>query len=113
LRRVRPTENALRDLCEVTLMLVRARPTVPHLKQVPFDILVLDVGGTNIKVRATGQKKLVKIPSGRSMSPREMMGAVRRKIAGWNIQAFYMTPETWVKAGWDSTSVKRSGCRSK
>jgi len=68
-------------------MLVRARPTVPHLKQVPFDILVLDVGGTNIKVRATGQKKLVKIPSGRSMSPREMMGAVRRKIAGWNIQA--------------------------
>ena len=68
-------------------MAVRARSTVPNLKKVPFDILVLDVGGTNIRLRATGQKKLVKIPSGSSMSPRQMMSAVRRKIAGWNIQA--------------------------
>ena len=68
-------------------MAVRARPTVPHLKKVPFDILVLDVGGNSVKLRSTGQKKLVKIPSGSSMSPRQMMSAVRRKIAGWNIQA--------------------------
>src|SRR5215472_14966075 len=65
----------------------RTQTPSPHLKKVPFDILVLDVGGTNVKLRATGQKKLVKIPSGSSMSPRQMMSAVRRKIAGWNIQA--------------------------
>src|SRR5215469_11998917 len=68
-------------------MAVRARPTVPHLKKVPFDILVLDVGGTNVKVRATGQKKTVKIPSGSTMTPRQMMKAVRRKTAGWSVQA--------------------------
>jgi hypothetical protein len=44
---------------------------------VPFDILVLDVGVTNIKVRATGQTKLVKIPSGRSMQEPEGFNVCR------------------------------------
>jgi len=65
----------------------KTRPTFPHLKTGPFDILVVDIGGTNVKLRATGQKKLVKIPSGASMSPSKMMIAIRRKIAGWNVQA--------------------------
>ena len=68
-------------------MASRSRPTSPHLRNVPFDILVVDVGGTNVKLRATGQKKLVKIPSGTSMSPRQMMSSIRREIAGWNVQA--------------------------
>ena len=59
----------------------------PNLTKAPFDILVLDVGGTNVKLRATGQRKLVKIPSGSSMSPGQMMTAVRREIARWNVQA--------------------------
>jgi polyphosphate glucokinase len=54
---------------------------------VPFDILVVDVGGTNVKLRATGQKKLLRIPSGTNMSPRQMMSSIRREIAGWNVQA--------------------------
>jgi hypothetical protein len=53
----------------------------------PFDILVLDVGGTNVKLRATGQEQLVRIPSGRNMSARQMMSSVRRKIRGWSFQA--------------------------
>jgi predicted NBD/HSP70 family sugar kinase len=65
----------------------KTQPNSPHLTKAPFDILVVDVGGTNIKLRATSQKKLVKIPSGSSMSARQMMSAVRRKTAGWNVQA--------------------------
>jgi predicted NBD/HSP70 family sugar kinase len=68
-------------------MASRTRLTPPPLKKVPFDILVVDVGGTNVKLRATGQKKRVKIPSGKNMSPRQMMSAIQRKIAGWNVQA--------------------------
>ena len=68
-------------------MASRIRPTFPYLKGVPFNILVVDVGGTNVKLRATGQQKPVKIPSGTSMSPRQMMSAIRREIAGWKVQA--------------------------
>jgi len=68
-------------------MAKRAQPASPHLTRAAFDILVLDVGGTNVKVRATGQTELVKIPSGKSMSPRQMMSAVRRKTADWSFQA--------------------------
>jgi predicted NBD/HSP70 family sugar kinase len=65
----------------------RSQPNSPHLTKAPFDILVLDVGGTNVKLRATGQSELVRIPSGRNMSARQMMSAVRRKIRGWHVQA--------------------------
>jgi predicted NBD/HSP70 family sugar kinase len=65
----------------------RTQPNSPYLTKAPFDILVLDVGGTNVKLRATGQEDLVRIPSGRNMSARQMMSAVRRKIKGWNVQA--------------------------
>src|SRR5215471_6819087 len=65
----------------------RTQPNSPHLTMAPFDILVLDVGGTNVKLRATGQEQLIKIPSGRNMSARQMMSSVRTKIRGWNFQA--------------------------
>src|SRR6516164_1908458 len=47
------------------------------------NILVVDVGGTKVKVLATGQKKPVKIPSGSKMTAREMVKRVRRAAAGW------------------------------
>jgi len=65
----------------------RTRPTSLYVSKAPFNILVVDVGGTNVKLRATGQKRLVRIPSGPSMSPRQMMSAIRPETAGWNAQA--------------------------
>jgi predicted NBD/HSP70 family sugar kinase len=52
-----------------------------------FHILVIDVGGTSVKVRATGQEQLVRIPSGANMSSRQMVSAVRRHTAGWKVHA--------------------------
>ena len=48
-----------------------------------MQILVIDVGGTNVKVLATGRKDPVKIPSGPAMTARAMVAAVRKATAGW------------------------------
>ena len=36
-------------------------------------VLVIDVGGTNVKLLATGQKEPRKYPSGPTMTPRKMV----------------------------------------
>jgi polyphosphate glucokinase len=45
--------------------------------------LVIDVGGTNLKVGMSGQKDLLKIPSGSEMTAAKMAAAVRSATAGW------------------------------
>jgi predicted NBD/HSP70 family sugar kinase len=52
-----------------------------------FHILVIDVGGTSIKARASGQAELVKFSSGADMSAHQMVRAVKRHIEGWNVHA--------------------------
>ena len=51
------------------------------------NVLVIDVGGTHVKVRATGQKEPVKIVSGPTMTPRRMVTAVRAAASGWKYDA--------------------------
>ncbi|HEV3140814.1 MAG TPA: ROK family protein, partial [Vicinamibacterales bacterium] len=46
-------------------------------------VLVIDVGGTHVKVLATGGKKPVKIPSGPTLTPKAMVRDVRKAVAGW------------------------------
>jgi predicted NBD/HSP70 family sugar kinase len=46
-------------------------------------ILVIDVGGTNVKVFATGQKQPVKFPSGPKMTPQKMVKEVLKATSGW------------------------------
>jgi polyphosphate glucokinase len=50
-------------------------------------ILVVDVGGTHIKVLATGQKEPVKIPSGPKMTAKKMVKKVRKATKDWNYSA--------------------------
>jgi polyphosphate glucokinase len=50
-------------------------------------ILVIDVGGTHVKVLATGHKKLVEIPSGPKMTPAKMVAAVRAATVDWKYDA--------------------------
>ncbi len=50
-------------------------------------ILVIDVGGTHVKVLATGHKKRVKFPSGPKMTPAKMVAAVRAATADWQYDA--------------------------
>jgi predicted NBD/HSP70 family sugar kinase len=50
-------------------------------------VLVIDVGGTHVKVLATGQKTPTKIPSGPTLTPNKMVTAVRAATAGWKYEA--------------------------
>ena len=50
-------------------------------------ILVIDVGGTHVKVLATGHRKPVAIPSGPNMTAKKMVAAVRAATAGWQYDA--------------------------
>ncbi|MEP6537663.1 MAG: ROK family protein [Bryobacteraceae bacterium] len=47
-----------------------------------MNILVIDVGGTNVKVLAPGMKEPVKIPSGSEMTPSLMVSEVKKAIEG-------------------------------
>jgi polyphosphate glucokinase len=46
-------------------------------------VLVIDVGGTSVKVRATGRRTMVKIPSGPRMTARTMVRLVRKSVERW------------------------------
>ena len=46
-------------------------------------ILVIDVGGTNIKLLGTGHRTRIKIPSGPGMTPAKMVKAVKDATADW------------------------------
>jgi polyphosphate glucokinase len=50
-------------------------------------ILVIDVGGTHIKVLASGRKTPVHIQSGPKMTASSMVRRVRKAVAGWNYDA--------------------------
>jgi predicted NBD/HSP70 family sugar kinase len=50
-------------------------------------ILVIDAGGTHVKLLATGRKQRVEFPSGPKMTPVKMVAAVRTATVGWKYDA--------------------------
>jgi len=57
------------------------RRAKPHHK--PHRILVIDVGGTHVKLLMTGQKEPVKIPSNLSMTAAKMVRDVKKATRSW------------------------------
>ena len=50
-------------------------------------VLVVDVGGTNVKVSLTGRKAPVKVPSGPEMTAGRMAAEVKKAVHGWKYDA--------------------------
>ena len=50
-------------------------------------VLVIDVGGTHIKVSTARRRKPLKIPSGPTTTPARMAAEVRKAVAGWKYDA--------------------------
>jgi predicted NBD/HSP70 family sugar kinase len=50
-------------------------------------VLVIDVGGTHIKLLASGRKDEIKIPSGPRMTAGQMVADVRKAVASWKYSA--------------------------
>jgi predicted NBD/HSP70 family sugar kinase len=51
------------------------------------NVLVIDVGGTHVKVGSTDHQDLVKIESGPTMTPTMMVDAVKKAADGWKYDA--------------------------
>jgi len=49
-------------------------------------VLVIDVGGTNIKLLATGQTEPLKIPSGPTLTPNNMVRVVKKAVDDWEFE---------------------------
>ena len=62
-------------------------------------ILVIDVGGTHVKVQATGQRSRRKLPSGPGMTPHLMVRQVGELITGWEYDVVSIGVPTRVLRG--------------
>ena len=49
-------------------------------------VLVVDIGGTSIKILATGHDTPIKIPSGPHLTPTQMVSKVKEAIDGWEYE---------------------------
>ena len=47
-------------------------------------VLAIDIGGTHVKMLATGQKEHREFESGKTMTPRKMIAGVKKLAKGWN-----------------------------
>ncbi len=50
-------------------------------------VLVIDIGGTHVKVQATGHAQRIEIPSGPRLTPARLVSAVKAATAGWKYDA--------------------------
>jgi polyphosphate glucokinase len=50
-------------------------------------VLAIDVGGTHVKVLATGEREVRKFPSGPAMTPDQMVAGVLELAKGWRFDA--------------------------
>jgi polyphosphate glucokinase len=50
-------------------------------------VLVVDVGGTHVKILATGQKKLREFPSGPTLTAKQMVAGVKKLAGDWKYDA--------------------------
>jgi len=49
--------------------------------------MVVDIGGTHVKLLATGRRTPVRLPSGPELTPNEMVKLVKAAAAGWQFEA--------------------------
>src|ERR1700752_5399705 len=52
-----------------------------------MNVLVVDVGGTHVKILATGQKQSREFPSGPTLSDKQLVGGVKKLAGNWKYDA--------------------------
>ena len=87
-------------------------------------VLAVDIGGTNVKILATGQKTPRKFPSGPKLTPKAMVAGVKKLAEGWSYDAVAIgypgrvvarqdpgrTAQSRARDGSGSTSTSAFGC---
>jgi polyphosphate glucokinase len=64
-----------------------------------MDVLVIDVGGTNVKMYATGHAERRQFPSGRALTPRSMVSQVKENAVDWRYDVVSIGYPSWVIDG--------------
>lgn len=62
-------------------------PPKPAVPNPPKTILVVDAGGSNIKLMRSGSTERLKFVSGPNFTPRQMMASIRKHAADWEYDA--------------------------
>lgn len=52
-----------------------------------MNVLAIDIGGTHVKILATGQEQRREFESGKTLTPRKMVAGVKRLAQGWKYDA--------------------------
>ena len=91
-----------------------------------MNVLVIDIGGNNVKILATGQNESRKFPSGPTLTPKQMVAGVKKLAGTGSMTQYRLATLEWLSAiaclqnritsdavGWDLTLKPRSSVRSK
>ncbi|HMF50300.1 MAG TPA: hypothetical protein VK603_16730 [Candidatus Saccharimonadales bacterium] len=52
-----------------------------------MNVLVVDVGGTHVKILVTGQRQYREFPSGPTLTATQMVASVKKLAGGWKYDA--------------------------
>jgi predicted NBD/HSP70 family sugar kinase len=90
----------------------------------PVQVLVIDIGGTNVKMLASGQTERRRFPSGKDLTPSKMVEGVKQLTQDWEYDVVSIgypglvregcpagEPRTWHQGGSASTSRPPSAAR--
>lgn len=75
-----------RDKVEETLNTDESNPSYTG-SEVPRKLLAIDIGGTKLKILATGHAEPRKLPSGKKLTPAKMVEAVTELAKDWDYEA--------------------------
>lgn len=52
-----------------------------------MNILTIDIGGTNVKIKTSHEQQVIKFPSGNQLTPQQMVDGVKEHAKEWNYEA--------------------------
>ena len=66
-----------------------------------MNVLVIDIGGTNVKIWKTGEADKLKFPSGKSLDPSVLVKQIKKLTSDWSFrtQSRSAIRGTWSTAG--------------
>src|SRR3954452_10473603 len=82
-----PADAAVKQEAEAEAEPAAAKDEGKPAQLAPASILVVDVGGTKVKILATGQTEPRKAPSGRECPPAKLVDTVRALAHDWEYEA--------------------------
>jgi polyphosphate glucokinase len=81
-----PAEEAVREQAAPAIA-AGGQESLQPARLAPVRVLVIDIGGTTVKILATGQTEPRKAPTGREFTPAKLVEVVRGLAHGWEYEA--------------------------